>query len=269
MSGPLPLPQAPDRPGFRASFDQLKRAQKTRKGVPLYLLYVNRPAGRAVAASLRRTRVTPNHVTWAGAALTYGTLLWLALWAQPMPMAAVAGVLLAVGYVLDSADGQLARLQGSSSAYGEWLDHLLDNGRMTVMHVAAFCFLVRTTDYDVVLLALGCGAFLLASSLIFFGGVLFDQLAKNARPDPASGGGAQADGSSGQTAGIPGASADRRLLVRSVVMLPVDYGVTCLAFLLVPMPSVFLTVYLILGAAHVLIGAAFIRHWRAKLLRLS
>lgn len=251
------LPQAPDRSGFRASFDQLKRAQKTRKGVPLYLLYVNRPAGRAVAASLRHTRVTPNHVTWTGAALTYGTLIWLALWAQPTPAAAVAGVLLALGYVLDSADGQLARLQGTSSAYGEWLDHLLDNGRMTVMHVAAFCYLVRTTDYDAVLLAVCSGAFLLASSLIFFGGVLFDQLAKNAGA-----------GASTQTAGTPDASADRRLLVRSVVMLPVDYGVTCLAFLLVPMPSVFLIAYLVLAAAHLVIGAAFIRHWRAKLLQL-
>lgn len=260
------LPQAPELPGFRASFDQLKRAQKTKKGAPLYLLYVNRPAGRAVAASLRGTRITPNAVTWTGAALTYGTLIWLALWAQPTPLAAAAGVLLAVGYALDSADGQLARLQGSSSAYGEWLDHLLDNGRMTVMHVAAFCFLVRTTDYDAVLLALGCGAFLLASSLIFFGGILFDQLARNARTDPVP---AAGNGRSGQASVTGDASADRRLLVRSVVMLPVDYGVTCLAFLLVPMPSVFLTAYLVLAAAHVLIGAAFIRHWRAKLLRLS
>lgn len=262
------LPQAPDRSGFRASFDQLKRAQKTRKGVPLYLLYVNRPAGRAVAASLRHTRVTPNHVTWTGAALTYGTLIWLALWAQPTPAAAAAGVLLAVGYALDSADGQLARLQGTSSAYGEWLDHLLDNGRMTVMHVAAFCFLVRTTDYDVVLVAVCSGAFLLASSLIFFGGVLFDQLAKNAGAGTGAAAGSGQAADSGQTAGAPDASADRRLLVRSVVMLPVDYGVTCLAFLLVPMPSVFLTAYLVLAAAHLVIGAAFIRHWRAKLLQL-
>ncbi|KAD3515241.1 CDP-alcohol phosphatidyltransferase [Arthrobacter yangruifuii] len=274
MSGPLP--QATDRPGFRASFDQLRRAQKTRKGVPLYLLYVNRPAGRAVAAALRPTRVTPNQVTWAGAALTYGALLWLALWAQPGPAAALTGVLLAAGYVLDSADGQLARLRGSSSAYGEWLDHVLDNGRMTVMHVAVFCFLARTTDYDVVLLALACGVFLLASSLIFFGGVLFDQLARNARTDPGPAGAADGRFAPAGTpaagtpaAGTPQASPDRRLLLRSVVMLPVDYGITCLAFLLVPAPSAFLAVYLVLAAAHVVIGAAFMRHWRSKLLRLS
>ena len=138
------------------------------------------------------------------------------------------------------------------------------------MHVAAFCFLVRTTDYDVVLLAVCSGAFLLASSLIFFGGVLFDQLAKNAGAGAGTGAaaGSGQEAGSGQTAGTPDTSADRRLLVRSVVMLPVDYGVTCLAFLLVPMPSVFLTAYLVLAAAHLVIGAAFIRHWRAKLLQL-
>lgn len=247
-----PLSKTRPQPGFRESFDQLKRAQKTRKGAPLYLLYVNRPAGRTIAAALRFTPVAPNHVTWAGAALTYGTLLWVALWAQPTPAAALAGVLLAVGYALDSADGQLARLQGTSSAYGEWLDHLLDNGRITVMHVAAFCFLARTTEYDVVLLALGCGAFLLASSVIFFGGILFDQLAKH----------------SGTGGGPEPVRDDRRLFVRSVVMLPVDYGVTCLAFLLLPGPVVFLAAYLTLAAAHVLIGAAFVLHWRGKLLRL-
>lgn len=259
-----PLPSAPHRPGFRASFDQLRRAQKTRKGVPLYLLYVNRPAGRAVAAALRRTPVTPNQLTWSGAVLTYGTLIWLAVWAQPEPVAALAGVLLAAGYVLDSADGQLARLQGSSSAYGEWLDHLLDNGRMTVMHVAAFCFLARNTDYDVVLLALACGTFLLASSLIFFGGVLFDQLSRNALTRPGT-----REGQSASVEGTTGGPGDRRLLVRSIVMLPVDYGMTCLAFLLTPIPSAFLAVYLVLAAAHVLIGAAFMRHWRSKLLRLG
>ena len=267
MSGPLP--QAPVRPGFRASFDQLRQAQKTRKGVPLYLLYINRPAGRAVAAALRGTRVTPNQVTWAGAVLTYGTLVWLALWAQPGPPAALAGVLLAVGYALDSADGQLARLRGSSSAYGEWLDHLLDNGRMTVMHVAVFCFLARTTDYDAVLLALACGIFLLAGSAIFFGGVLFDQLSRKAEPGSGPAGDARTgDARSGDTRTGGAGNADRRLLVRSVVMLPVDYGLTCLAFLLTPWPSVFFAAYLLLAAGHVLIGAAFMRHWRSKLLRL-
>ncbi|WP_104104447.1 CDP-alcohol phosphatidyltransferase family protein [Arthrobacter sp. 08Y14] len=258
------LPQT--RVSFRDSFNQLKQAQKTRKGVPLYLLYINRPAGRTVAAALRNTRLTPNHVTAAGAVLTYGSLLWLAFGATANLSSALVGLLLAAGYVLDSADGQLARLQGSSSAFGEWLDHALDNGRITVMHVAAFCFLARNTDYDHILLAAACGLFLLASSCIFFGGALIDQLRKSRRAALASDA-----GQSGTAAVRPDndRANNRRMLVRSAVTLPVDYGVTCLAFLLLPWPRVFLAAYLVLAAAHVLMAAAFLPKWRSELLALG
>ncbi|MDK1360169.1 CDP-alcohol phosphatidyltransferase family protein [Arthrobacter sp. zg-Y1219] len=263
------LPQTP-RATFQESFNQLKQAQKTRKGVPLYLLYVNRPAGRAVAAALRHSGLTPNHVTLAGAVLTYGSLVWLAFGASANLSSALVGVLLALGYILDSADGQLARLQGASSAFGEWLDHALDNGRITVMHIAAFCFLARTTDYDHILLATACGLFLLSSSCIFFGGALLDQLRKNAKALAAPEAPVPAPSAPGAQ---PGAAAERdnnrRLLRRSVLTLPVDYGMTCLAFLLLPWPQVFLVAYLVLAAAHVLMCAAFLPKWRSELLALG
>ena len=259
MSRTLPQPAAPA--GFRESFNQLKQAQKSRKGVPLYLLWVNRPAGRVVAAALRNTRIRPNHVTFAGALLTYGSLLWLAFGASANAASALAGLALALGYVLDSADGQLARLQGRSSAYGEWLDHILDNGRIAVMHVAAFCFLARNTEHSPLLLAAGTGAFLLASSTIFFGGALLDQLRRNTARTSSGAGAAGA-------AGMDDAGR-RRLIRRSVITLPVDYGMTCLAFLLLPWPAVFLGAYLVLAAAHVLMCAAFLPKWRSELLRLG
>ncbi|MFZ3417656.1 CDP-alcohol phosphatidyltransferase family protein [Arthrobacter sp. 3Tela_A] len=273
------LPQPAVKAGFRESFEQLKQAQKTRKGVPLYLLWVNRPAGRVVAAALRNTPVRPNHVTFAGAVLTYGSLLWLAFGAGTGISSALVGVLLALGYVLDSADGQLARLQGRSSAYGEWLDHILDNGRIAVMHVAAFCFLVRNTEHEPVLLAACTGAFLLASSTIFFGGALLDQLRRNAAVKAAqpvqvqsgTSGSAAANPADASTASAGGvaAGANRRMMRRSVITLPVDYGMTCLAFLLLPLPGVFLVVYAVLAAAHVLMCAAFLPKWRSELLRLG
>lgn len=262
------VPQHSSRPTFRDSFHQLKQAQKARKGVPMYLLYVNRPAGRAVAAALRHSRFTPNHVTAAGAVLTYGALIWLAFGAGPAPASAAVGVLLALGYILDSADGQLARLQGTSSAFGEWLDHVLDNGRIAVMHIAAFCFLARTTSVDPLLLAAGCGLFLLASSTIFFGGALLDQLRRNARsrqPAPSGGGGPPA----GTAGAAVGGAGNRQLLLRSVITLPVDYGVTCLAFLLLPWPRLFLAAYLLLACAHVLMCLAFLPKWRSELLALG
>lgn len=263
------LPQPAEKAGFRESFDQLKQAQKSRKGVPLYLLWVNRPAGRVVAAALRNTPVRPNHVTFAGAVLTYGSLLWLAFGAGTGVSSVLVGVLLALGYVLDSADGQLARLQGRSSAYGEWLDHILDNGRIAVMHVAVFCFLVRNTEHDPVLLAACTGAFLLASSTIFFGGALLDQLRRNSVARNGGAGAARSGGAGASGSETGGAAESRRLMRRSVITLPVDYGVTCLAFLLLPLPDVFLAVYAVLAAAHVLMCAAFLPKWRSELLRLG
>ena len=58
------------KPTFAQSFRELSLAQKGKKGVPVYTLYINRPAGRVVAAALRNTRFRPNHVTFAGAVLT-------------------------------------------------------------------------------------------------------------------------------------------------------------------------------------------------------
>ncbi len=43
---------------------------------------------------------------------------------------------LAAGLVLDTADGHLARLQGTSSAFGRWLDSVLDELGDMALHAA-------------------------------------------------------------------------------------------------------------------------------------
>ena len=40
--------------------------------------------------------------------------------------------LLVVGYALDAADGQLARLRGGGSVAGEWLDHVVDAVKIAI-----------------------------------------------------------------------------------------------------------------------------------------
>ncbi|MCU1521336.1 MAG: hypothetical protein JWM01_2848 [Arthrobacter sp.] len=240
------------RPTFAQSFRELRLAQKVRKGVPLYSLYINRPAGRVVAAALRNSAVTPNHVTLFGAVVTYGALLWLAFVAGTGPGSALVGVVLAVGFVLDSADGQLARLQGRSSRLGEWLDHVLDSGRIVVLHGAVFCFLVRTTTLPVLPLAVLCGVFLLAGSTIFFAGTLFDQLIRQPASPPSS--------SSPATAGS---------LKRAVLMLPVDYGITCLVLVTVPWAGIFLPGYAALALLHCLFAAAYVAKCFRALARMG
>lgn len=87
-----------------------------------------RPAVRPLAG----TRITPNHVTTvrlatglgAAAAFAAGSEVWLA-W---------GGALFLVSMLLDRADGELARLAGTSSPWGKTYDLLAD----AVCNVVAF-----------------------------------------------------------------------------------------------------------------------------------
>lgn len=74
---------------------------------------------------LSNTGVTPNHVTFvsfAVGAAGAGLLLLKARW----PIA-VGGILLQVQSILDSCDGELARLRYQGSKLGQWLDNVTDD----------------------------------------------------------------------------------------------------------------------------------------------
>lgn len=77
-----------------------------------------------LTARLARTALTPNHVTLLATAL--GVVAWALLLAGSRPGLALAGVLLQVHSVLDSCDGELARLRFQFSRLGEWLDNVTD-----------------------------------------------------------------------------------------------------------------------------------------------
>ncbi|HZL17688.1 MAG TPA: CDP-alcohol phosphatidyltransferase family protein [Polyangia bacterium] len=108
---------------FAAVVDAYRRTRKPKD--ILWNRYVARPLAAVVIVPLARTRVTPNQVTLAtlavflvGAALMAVGRGWGAL---------IAGTaILEISYVLDCADGQLARLKGTSSPVGAHLDFLMD-----------------------------------------------------------------------------------------------------------------------------------------------
>jgi len=86
---------------------------------------VARPLAAVLVVPLARTGITPNQVTFvtlpvflAGAAL----LALLPSWGALVGGAAI----IEFSYVLDCADGQLARLKGTSSPVGAHLDFLMD-----------------------------------------------------------------------------------------------------------------------------------------------
>lgn len=228
--------------GFGTALRDLRAAQKTAKGVSLYSRYVNRPAGRVLAAGAYRLGLTPNQVTLVSAAFSFAAIAALACLSPSWPLAVAVWAGLVVGFAFDSADGQLARLLGAGGPAGEWLDHVVDCAKITAVHAAVLITFYRhfTLPGDGWLLVpLG---FQFAAVLIFFGGLLTDKL------KPKGGG--------------PAAAPSR---LRAVALLPVDYGVFCLVFLLLGNERAFRYGYLALFVVHALFLVAFLTKWFREL----
>ena len=118
--------------GLAGADDELARRRSYQ---PLGRYWAIEPA-RWLARALAPTRIRPNAVTLAasgvflvGAALTG--------FASPSLAAHLASaVALAAALVLDTADGHLARLQGTASEFGRWLDSWLDEVSDMALHAA-------------------------------------------------------------------------------------------------------------------------------------
>lgn len=206
---------------YREAVERLAAAQKSGAGVPAYLRWVNRGLGRRAAALAYVARSTPNQVTAASALFSLAGMLVLAA-AEPSPVTAVvATVLLLAGYALDSADGQLARLTGSGSVAGEWLDHVIDAVRLPLFHLAVAVYVLRESG-SLGLASIGV-AFSLLASAWFFAQTLAEKL-------------------SPETPETPGSTTDAPVWV-SFAKLPYDVGVLYLIVLASGWPTVFLVAY--------------------------
>jgi phosphatidylglycerophosphate synthase len=226
--------------GLRATLRTLSAAQKGSTGAPAYSRFVNRPLGRLFAALAFSAGLTPNAVTGLSAACTFTGVALVALVAPSVPVGLAVAACLVLGYALDAADGQLARLRGGGSPAGEWLDHMVDATKAVSLHLAIAIALYRFVPADrgwPLLLPLG---FAVVGVVHLFAMLLNEQLRHNhGRPERA------------------GPTAERPSVLRSFVVLPTDYGVLRLAFVVFGAPSVFMADYtlLFLGSAGYLVLA--------------
>ena len=109
----------------KAEWALIRRMNKSYEG-PVDALINWRFSMRITRLLARRSlAVTPNHVTIA-AILVGVTASWFASRGQWWAFA-VAGVLLELNSILDSCDGELARLRYQFSKLGQWLDNLSDD----------------------------------------------------------------------------------------------------------------------------------------------
>jgi len=101
------------------------------------------PLAERLAEWLRPTSIRPNALTMTAGALMLTAAAMVAGGADAWIARSLVVLALGTALVLDTADGRLARLQGTSSALGRWLDQVLDELADLALHAAiawaAFC----------------------------------------------------------------------------------------------------------------------------------
>lgn len=244
-------PGAPPVESLAATYRRLRAAQKPpAKGSPAYSVFVNRRLGRFLAAAAYRLSLTPDQVSLISAAFSATGIALVALGPATLPAGVAVTVLLGVGYALDSADGQLARLRGGGRPAGEWLDHVLDAAKEPALHLAVLIAWYRSYDLRGAAL-LAPIAYTLVAAVLFFATWITDQM-RRAHPAAMP---APADGS-------------RAAVLRSVLVLPTDYGVLLLSFVLLAWRPAFAAVYALLLAGTALYLLAALPKWFREVSRL-
>lgn len=142
----------------------LYKASKKKKDINWFTEWVARPPAAVVVYFLRNTRITPNQVTFGSAIVGAAACAMFALlpgWTWLI----VAALVFEFSFVLDCADGQLARHRKIASPIGHLLDFLMDELKAMLLFA---CITVRlwqeTADARLLIVGL-FGLFCLAAGL--------------------------------------------------------------------------------------------------------
>jgi phosphatidylglycerophosphate synthase len=152
--------------GLASASDELVRRRTYQ---PLGRFWALWPA-RLLAKLLVGTSVRPNAVTLTAAALFLTGAGLVGFASRALEYRLAAAIALALALVLDTADGHLARLQGTASSFGRWLDAVLDElGDMALHAAIAWAAFVRDGHAAWLLcgMAYGMGKHLFASASTF------------------------------------------------------------------------------------------------------
>lgn len=227
---------------YRDAVRNLRVAQKSSAGTPLYSRLVNRPLGRRFAALAYLVGLTPNQVTAISALFTFSGIGLIAALPPTWWLGVLVSALLVLGYALDAADGQLARLRGGGSAQGEWLDHTVDAAKASGLHLAILITAYRHFELPSAWLLIPI-AYAVIDSVMFISMLLKDLLAAR------------------ELGGKAPASQASTSLLRAIMVLPTDYGFFCIIFLLLGEPLVFFSIYGFLFACNAIIIVLVLRKW--------
>jgi phosphatidylglycerophosphate synthase len=122
-----------DRPHALAGVED--EIQRRREYQPLGRFWATAPA-MALARALAPTAIHPNWITLLSASLMLAGAGMIALGHGLVIGQVLPALAFALALVLDTADGHLARLQGTASEFGRWLDANLDELGDLALHAA-------------------------------------------------------------------------------------------------------------------------------------
>lgn len=147
---------------------EIYRSSRKQKDI-FWNVYVARPIAAVVVHVLAPRRVTPNQVTFVSLAVAVVAAATLCCWRSWSGLL-VGALLLEASYVLDCADGQLARFKGLSTPVGAHLDFLMDELKafLYVSAVALRLWLGSGEVHYLVVGLLGLAAVAAAISLTTF-----------------------------------------------------------------------------------------------------
>ena len=101
------------------------RASKKKRDVNWFTEHIARPPAAIVVYLASKTRITPNQITFLSVVVAAAACaIWMFLPGYAWLVA--AAMIFELSFVLDCADGQLARLRGIASPIGHLLDFLMD-----------------------------------------------------------------------------------------------------------------------------------------------
>lgn len=224
---------------------RLKGAQKPARGAPGYTRWVNRPMGRYLASVAFVLGLTPNQVTAVSAVLTTLGITLIAAAPMSWAVSVVIALTLALAFALDSADGQLARLTGKGGRSGEWLDHVVDAAKTSALHLAVLIGWYRGYELEREWLYLIPILYAFEATVFYFSIMLTEQLRREGSPPLAAKAGESAPA------------------LRSILVLPADYGLLCLSFLFFAWPEVFIVLYAMFLVPNIIfLLGAWVRWYR-------
>ncbi len=103
-----------------------------------------RIAGTYIAGKLYKyTKITPNQVTLFSFLLNLIAAYFI--FVATYPYLILSAILIVFAHILDYADGSLARLRGTGTTFGRWVDMFCDQFALLILFYAAMLGVFKTT----------------------------------------------------------------------------------------------------------------------------